>query len=72
MIYFCIPFNSFADSEHLNGKSSSKGDTLTYVINLDNVEVILNLFKVFGMASRRHKFDVEEILKTIKKIVENY
>ncbi len=43
MIYFCIPFNSFADSEHLNGKSSSKGDTLTYVINLDNVEVILNL-----------------------------
>lgn len=71
MIYFCIPFNSFSDSESLNGKSSSKGDTITYTINRKNVEVILNLFKVFGMASRRHKFDVEQILKTIKKVVEN-
>lgn len=72
MIYFCIPFSSFSDSEQLNGKSSLKGDTLTYIINQENVEVILNLFKVFGMASRRHKFDVEQILQTIKKIIENH
>jgi hypothetical protein len=54
----------------LNGKFSKKGDTLTYLITQENVEIIQNLFKVFGMASRRHKFDVEQILKTIKKIVE--
>lgn len=72
MIYFCIPFDSFTDAGILRGNSSKKGDTLTYIVRKENIEVILNLFKVFGMASRRHKFDVEQILKTIKKIVKNH
>ena len=72
MIYFCIPFTSFQNWEELNGRSSVRGDELSYVIDEKNIEVILNMFKVFGMASRRHKFDVVQILQTIKKIVENH
>lgn len=72
MIYFCIPFNSFSNSEKFIGKSSVKGDEVTYLLDQKNIEVVLNLFKVFGMASRRHQFDVEQIIKTIKKIVENH
>ncbi|MBX7174142.1 MAG: R.Pab1 family restriction endonuclease [Pyrinomonadaceae bacterium] len=69
MIYFCIPFKSFANWKDLDGKKSVKGNELKYVINKENSEVVLNLFRVFGMASARHKFDVEQILKTLKRLV---
>ena len=69
MIYFTIPFKSFANWKDLDGKKSVRGNNLKYVIKKDNAEVILNMFRVFGMASSRHKFDVEQILKTIKKLV---
>lgn len=69
MIYFDIPFKSFANWKDLDGKKSVKGNNLKYIIKKDNAEVIPNIFKVFGMASARHKFDVEQILKTIKKLV---
>ncbi len=68
MIYFTIPFKSFTNWKDLDGKKSVKGNTLKYLIKKENTEVILNMFKVFGMASSRHKFDVEQILKTLKKL----
>lgn len=69
MIYFNIPFKSFVNWKELDGKKSVKGNNLKYAIKKENAEVILNMFRVFGMASSRHKFDVEQILKTIKKII---
>ena len=69
MIYFDIPFKSFANWKELDGKKSVKGNNLKYIIKKDNAEVVLNMFKVFGMASARHKFDVEQIFKTLKKII---
>jgi hypothetical protein len=69
MIYFNIPLKSFANWQELDGKKSVKGNKLKYIIKKDNAEVILNMFKIFGMASSRHKFDVEQILKTLKKLL---
>jgi membrane-bound inhibitor of C-type lysozyme len=69
MIYFDIPFKSFANWKDLDGKKSVKGNNLKYIIKKENAEVIVNMFKVFGMASARHKFDVQEILKTLKKLI---
>ncbi|NJM54480.1 MAG: R.Pab1 family restriction endonuclease [Blastocatellia bacterium] len=69
MIYFNIPFKSFANWKELDAKKSVKGNTLKYLIKKENAEVITNLFKVFGMASSRHKFDVEQIIKTVKKLI---
>ena len=40
------------------------------LLGKENSEVILNMFRVFGMASSRHKFDVEQILQTVRRIVE--
>lgn len=70
MIYFTIPFKSFANWRDLDGKKSVRGNNLKYLIKKDNAEMILNMFKVFGMASSRHKFDVEQILKTVKILVQ--
>lgn len=69
MIYFDIPFKSFANWKDLDGKKSVKGNTLKYIIKKENAEVLTNMFKVFGMASVRHKYDVEQILKTLKKLI---
>ncbi len=69
MIYFDIPFKSFADWKKLDGKKSVKGDQLKYVVKKATAEAILNLFRVFGMASARHKYDVEQILKVLKKLI---
>lgn len=69
MIYFDIPFKSFANWKELDGKKSVKSNKLKYIIKKDNAEVITNMFKIFGMASARHKYDVEQILKTLKKLV---
>lgn len=69
MTYFNIPFKSFANWKDLDGKKSVKGNNLKYIIKKENAEVVLNMFRVFGMASSRHKFDVEQIFKTIKKLI---
>lgn len=69
MIYFCIPFKAFMNSLNLNGKSSTQDDKLEYVINKNNVSNLINLMKVFGMASKRHNHDVIEILKIFLEIL---
>jgi len=65
MIYFCIPLTSFNNSSMFLGRPSISGDSLIYVISKSNVQILVNLLKVFGMASERHKHDIVEIIKII-------
>ncbi len=69
MVYFCIPLKSFKDSSGLLGRSSVSGDKLTYVISKNNVLNIINLIKVFGMASNRHNHDIVQIIQTLLEII---
>ena len=65
MLYFCIPFKSFLNSKELDGRSSEKDDSLIYVINKNNADILLSMFNVFGMASPAHNYDVLEIIKIL-------
>lgn len=69
MLYFCIPLKSFKNSFDLLGKSSVPGDKLIYVISQRNVKNLLNLMKVFGMASKRHNHDIVQIMQTLLGII---
>ena len=69
MVYFCIPLKSFTNSSDLLGKSSVSGDKLRYVISQSNVQNLLNLMKVFGMASKRHNHDIIQIIRTLLEII---
>lgn len=69
MIYFCIPLKSFKNSSDLLGRSSVSGDNLKYVINKSNAQNLTNLMKIFGMASKRHQYDIVQIIKLILNIV---
>lgn len=70
MIYFCIPLESFKNYKHFIGKSSRPHDILKYVINGSNVSNIIHLMKVFGMASKRHNYDVSKILEFLLDTIE--
>ena len=69
MVYFCIPLKSFTNSSDLLGKSSVSGNKLKYVISQSNVQNLLNLMKVFGMASKRHNYDIVQIIQTLLAII---
>ena len=69
MIYLSIPFKSFMDHAYLLGKSSVVGDNLTYIIDKSNIQNIINLMKVFGMASKRHNHDIVQIIQTLLEII---
>ena len=65
MIYFCIPIKSFSNSQCLIGSKYPDVKEMLYDINKNNSHNIIDLFRVFGMASRRHQHDVLEILNII-------
>jgi len=65
MVYFCIPLTSFKNSSGFLGRSSTSGDKLIYVISKSNVQNLINLMRIFGMASERHKHDIVQIIKII-------
>jgi len=67
MVYFCIPITSFTDYKALLGRPSVNEDELTYVISKNNVSVLFDLVKIFAMCSKRHNFDIKEILNTLLK-----
>lgn len=65
MLYFSIPIGIFTNGNELLGRSSLPEDNLVYVINKSNVEVLVSMLKIFGMASRAHNHDIREILKAL-------
>lgn len=69
MVYFCIPLKAFKNSSDLQGKSSVSGDKLVYVVSKVNVSNLVCMMKVFGMASKRHNYDVVKILETLLEII---
>ena len=65
MLYFCIPILCFSNGKEVIGYSSEeKKIHLKYNLQPDSV---LNLFKVFSMASKAHHYDIKEILKLLLK-----
>ncbi len=69
MVYFCIPLTSFENGKTLYDKPSTNTDSLTYVISDKNINVLFDLVKIFAMCSKRHNFDIKEILNILLKQV---
>ena len=67
MVYFCIPIKTFHNYESLLGRSSTPSDVLVYEFNKENSQVLFDLVKIFAMCSKRHNYDIIQILKLILK-----
>ena len=58
MVYFCIPVLCFSNGKEVIGYSSKeKKIKLKYSLQVDSV---LNLFRIFSMASEKHQYDVKK------------
>ena len=68
MVYFCIPFRCFANCNDFAGRASQPGERFNWIVNRGNFTTVKNLFRVFGMASRRHQYDAGQILDTLVRI----
>lgn len=67
MVYFCIPIQAFSNYKDILGRPSKSGDELIYIINNKNAVVLFDLVKIFAMCSKRHNYDVAEIIKILLK-----
>ncbi|MBU3968651.1 R.Pab1 family restriction endonuclease [Patescibacteria group bacterium] len=65
MVYFCIPIETFRNYKDLLGRPSAQTDILIYELNKDSAQVLFDLVKIFAMCSKRHNYDIIQILKLI-------
>ena len=67
MLYLCVPIKAFDDYEKYLSRTAETAERGYLTITEKNQNIILYVFKCFGALSERHKHDVLEILKLIKK-----
>jgi hypothetical protein len=67
MLYLCFPITELEATPNLVGRVAETKEVAYFEITKDNVEVFLEVLKMFGILSESHKHDVLEIIRTIKK-----
>lgn len=66
MVYLCIPLKNVNNYDDLKGRPAITKEGVIFEINKNNASLIIDLFKVFSVCSKRHSQDIREILKLIK------
>lgn len=71
MLYVCIPLTSLMFSENPIGRTLEQKECAEWHIGKNEAELALELFRVFGMLSPKHQYDVLEILKMLFPLAVN-
>lgn len=74
MLYFSIPITSLSDHKEMIGKTAKQlnFEYTTFIIDDNNKNCLLNMFRFFGICSAKHKHDINEILKLIDEHIKEY
>ena len=67
MLYVCLPITElrFADGKSAVGRVLNAKETAEWVIERNEALLALEIFRIFGMLSPKHRFDVLAILKML-------
>ena len=65
MLYVCIPMTALRMKPNPIGRSLNVKECGEWVIGAPEAKVALDLFRLFGLLSEKHKFDVLAILKML-------
>ena len=65
MLYFCFPISKLKCEEELFGRCAKTKEFGNLIINSKNIEVFLEMLKIFGMLSKNHNHDTIEIIDKI-------
>lgn len=65
MLYVCLPITSLIFSEQPIGRILNSKECGKWIIGQEEARLSLELFRIFGMLTEKHKFDVCQILKVL-------
>ncbi len=65
MLYVCLPIISLKFKEQPLGRILNSKECGEWVIGKEEAKLSLELFRIFGMLTEKHKYDVSMILKTL-------
>lgn len=65
MLYVCLPLSSLRFKKSVFGRTLDAHETADWVIGREEAELALELFRIFGMLSPKHRFDVMAILEML-------
>lgn len=68
MLYVCIPITNLKFKKEVIGRVLDIKETGVWVIEKNEAHLVLELFKIFAMLSKKHQFDVCEIFKVLFKL----
>lgn len=71
MLYFCVALSSLKDSNNQSfvGRYIKSKENGYLEINKQNIEIFIQMFRIFGMLSKTHQYDCLQILNYL---IENY
>lgn len=67
MLYLCFPITELEKSEELLGRTSKTKELATFVIDKNNINIFLEILKLFGTLSENHNKDILSIIDLILK-----
>ena len=69
MLYFCVALSSLKDSKNQSfvGRYIQNKENGYLEINKQNIEVFIQMFRIFGMLSKIHQYDCLQILNYLIK-----
>jgi len=65
MLYFCFPITELNSDKPLLGRSAETKETADFVISRGNIDIFVNMVKIFGILSNNHNRDILAILEKI-------
>lgn len=65
MLYVCLPITSLRFSRNIIGRTLDAKETADWIIGEEEAALSIELFRIFGMLSPKHRFDVLAILKML-------
>ena len=66
MLYFCFPITELITNKPLIGRSAKKQEFAYFKFDKNNMKIILEMIKIFGMLSISHRYDILTIINLIK------
>ena len=66
MLYFCFPITELITNKPLIGRSAKKQEFAYFKFDKNNMKIILEMIKIFGMLSISHRYDILTIINLTK------
>ena len=65
MLYVCLPVTALQFEHNALGRTLDSRECASWNIGKEEAALSLELFRIFGMLSKKHKYDAAAILKTL-------